>query len=198
MIQRAYSILTIKSVNEDSRIIEGIATTPTPDRMGDIVEPKGAQYTLPLPLLWQHDSDKPVGHVNSIKVTDEGISVVAQIAKFDEPGVLKDRLDMAWQSLKAKLVRGLSIGFMPIESAMIKDTYSYHFLKWDWMELSCVTIPANAEASILAIKNADFALRRAAHPRARTVVHLDAKDFPVIEQPNKDFRKSGVVYLNDK
>lgn len=196
MIQRAYSILTLKSVNDDARILEGIATTPSADRMGDIVEPKGAQYKLPLPLLWQHDSSQPVGHVNSIKVTDEGISVVAQIAKFDEPGPLKDRLDMAWQSLKAKLVRGLSIGFMPIESARIKDTYSFRFLKWDWMELSCVTIPANADATILAIKNADFAMRKALSPRTQPVVYLDAKDFPAIEQPNKEFRKSGVVYLD--
>ena len=36
--QVAYSVLTIKEVSEDKRIISGMATTPEPDRVGDIVE----------------------------------------------------------------------------------------------------------------------------------------------------------------
>ena len=58
-------------------------------------------------------------------------------------------------------MRGLSIGFRAIESADIKGTWSIHFTKWDWMELSAVTIPANAEASILAVKSASRAQRAA-------------------------------------
>ncbi len=140
--------------------------------MGDIVDSKGAQYTLPIPLLWQHDSYQPVGEVYEVTVAESGISVKARFAKIDEPGTLKDRLDEAWQSVKAKLVKGLSIGFMPIESAKIKDTWAEHFLKWDWMELSCVTIPANADASILAIKNADQAVLAAIGIKRKTVVSL--------------------------
>jgi len=169
---RAYSVFSVKSIDEDSRTLEGVATTPAPDRMGDVVEPEGAQFSLPLPLLWQHDSSKPIGHVLAAKVTPEGITVRAQITKIDEPGALKDRLDEAWQSLKAGLVRGFSIGFRAIESARIKDTWSEHFLKWDWLELSCVTIPANAEASITSIKSADQLLRAASGARGRAVVHL--------------------------
>jgi hypothetical protein len=61
-MNRAYAVLEVKSVDEDKRIITGIATTPTPDRMGDIVEPLGVKFKNPLPLLWQHRSgDKPVG-----------------------------------------------------------------------------------------------------------------------------------------
>jgi hypothetical protein len=40
-MNRAYSILTVKAVQEDQRIIRGTATTPEPDRVGDIVEPLG-------------------------------------------------------------------------------------------------------------------------------------------------------------
>src|SRR5512135_801284 len=50
---RAYSTILIKSINEDQRIIEGVASTPTADRVGDIVEPLGAKFNLPMPLLWQ-------------------------------------------------------------------------------------------------------------------------------------------------
>ena len=154
-LNRAYSLLTVKSVDEDARVITGMATTPETDRMGDIVEPKGAQFKLPIPLLWQHDASQPIGHVTAAKVTADGIEVKAQILRIDEPGVLKDRLDEAWQSIKAGLVRGLSIGFKSIEEARIDGTRGYRFLKWLWLELSAVTIPANGEATITAIKSLD-------------------------------------------
>jgi hypothetical protein len=41
-MKRAYSIIEVKAVSEEERTIEGIATTPTPDRVGDVVEPEGA------------------------------------------------------------------------------------------------------------------------------------------------------------
>jgi hypothetical protein len=53
------------------------------------------------------------------------------------------------------LVRGLSIGFQPLEHARIEGTYGYRFMKWLWLELSAVTIPANADASIQTIKSLD-------------------------------------------
>lgn len=40
-LKRACTLMTVKSVNEDDRIITGIASTPSPDRDGDIMEPEG-------------------------------------------------------------------------------------------------------------------------------------------------------------
>lgn len=172
-IERAYSVLEIKAVSEDERVIEGIATTPTTDRMGDVVEPKGAEFKLPVPLLWQHDSGQPIGHVISAKVTADGITVKARLATIAEPGALKDRLDMAWQSIKSGLVRGLSIGFRSIESARIDNTFAYRFLKWELLELSAVTVPANQEATITAIKSIDQEIRNAQRaPSGTPVVRL--------------------------
>lgn len=158
MVSRAYSQLSIKSVDDDARVIEGIATTPVTDRMGDIVEPKGAEFSLPLPFLWAHDAEQPVGHVLSAKVTKDGIAITAKFVKIDEPGPLRDRLNDAWLSVKNQLVRGLSIGFSPLESEAIKGTFGMRFTKWSWLELSAVTIPANADASILNIKRFDTGL----------------------------------------
>lgn len=154
-MQRAYSLLQIKSLDEEQRIIEGIATTPSTDRMGDIVEPTGAEFKLPVPLLWQHNSREPIGHVTKASVTPEGITVRAQISTFNEPGKLKDLLDFAWQSIKSGLVRGLSIGFNSIADEPIKGTFGVRFLQWEWLELSAVTIPANMDASIAAVKSCD-------------------------------------------
>jgi len=170
MLKRAYSVLDIKSVDDEKREITGIATTPTTDRYGDVVEPKGAEFKLPLPFLWQHDASQPIGHVTKAKATKEGIDVTMRLVKTDEPGTLKDRLDEAWQSIKLGLVRGLSIGFRSIEHTYIEGTHGIHFLKWDWLELSAVTIPANAEATITAIRSIDEQLRAASgHTRKRVV-----------------------------
>jgi HK97 family phage prohead protease len=154
MLLQAYSVLTIKAVDKEQRTIEGWATTPTTDRVGDIVEPEGAEFKLPLPLLWQHDSGQPVGHVISAKVSKAGIWIKAKFATIDEEGLLRDRLEEAWQSVRVGLVRGLSIGFRSLEHSLIEDTYGYRYLRWSWLELSTVTIPANADASIQTIKAA--------------------------------------------
>ncbi len=154
---RAYATLTLKSVDSAQRVVSGIASTPTADSMADVVEPKGAQFALPLPLLWQHKSDQPIGHVTAAQVSPEGIAITAQIAKSDTPGALKDRLDLAWESIKLGLVKGLSIGFKAIEESFNQQTGGYHILQWQWYELSAVTIPANGECHITAIKAADLA-----------------------------------------
>lgn len=153
-MNRAYSVLTIKSVDEDQRIITGVATTPTPDRVGDVVEPLGVEFKNPMPLLWQHRSDQPVGTVKFDKPTKAGITFTARIASLSEPGTLKDRLDEAWQSVKLGLVRAVSIGFRAIEFAFM-DGGGIRFTQSEVLELSLVTIPAQADAKIETIKSID-------------------------------------------
>ena len=148
---RAYSLLELKSVDAEQRVIEGIASTPSTDRVGDVVVPEGASFKLPLPLLWQHRHDQPIGHVTHATVTKAGIKIRAQIAKDVLP-----RIEEAWALIKSGLVRGLSIGFRPTaDPEPIKGTFGVKFTAWEWMELSAVTIPANADASIASIKSLD-------------------------------------------
>lgn len=158
-VQRAYSTLQIKAVDDDKGIIEGIASTPTTDRYGDVVEPKGANFKLPMPFLWQHDSWSPIGEVTKAKVTADGIAVTIRVALelAEKVPYIRD----AWELIKGGLVKGLSIGFTAIEYAYIEGSYGIHFQEWDWMELSAVTIPANAEATITSIKSAYLATMRA-------------------------------------
>lgn len=155
-LRRAHSVLHFKSFDEsgEERIVEGIASTAQVDSYGDIVEPLGAEFELPMPLLWQHDHGKPVGVVEFAKPTKDGVPFRARIAKTDEEGTLKARLDEAWQSVKLGLVRAVSIGFRPLEWTQLKDG-GYRFEKWKWVELSLVTIPANSEATIEAIRSVD-------------------------------------------
>jgi HK97 family phage major capsid protein len=149
---RVYSTITIKAVDDEKREFTGIATTPSTDRVNDIVEPSGAVFQLPLPLLWMHYRDMPVGLVVKARPTKAGIEVTCSIPTVPGPPGLAARLEEAWQSAKALLVRGLSIGFNPIEYSFM-DNGGIHFTKWDWLELSLVTIPANADCSITSIKS---------------------------------------------
>jgi HK97 family phage prohead protease len=162
MQNRAYSILDIKSIDAVKRIIVGTATTPTVDRVGDIIEPLGVKFSNPMPFLWQHDHHQPIGTVNFKTPTKDGIDFVAQIASIDEPGRLKDRLDEAWQCLQLGLVRAVSIGFRPIEYSFMEDSNGIRFLESEVYELSAVTVPANADALIDSVKSIDAALRKAA------------------------------------
>ena len=146
---KSWSTLVLKSIDEDQRIIRGIASTPSTDRSGDIVEPKGAKFTLPFPLLAQHDHSSPIGEVISAKVTDKGIEIEAHIAKNSE----LDYVERTWRQIKSGLVRGLSIGFRGLEVERMKK--GLRFKSYEIIELSAVTIPCNAEASIYAIKNLD-------------------------------------------
>lgn len=154
-LNRACTLMTVKSVNEDERVITGIASTPSPDRDGDILEPGGAAFRSDTPFLWQHDRSQPIGTCTP-KMVKEGLQITAKLVKPtpDMPSQLAARLDEAWASIKAGLVRGLSIGFRPIEYSFL-DEGGIRFLSWDLLEVSAVTIPANAECSIQTVKSFD-------------------------------------------
>lgn len=161
-MNRAYSVLSVKAVDDEKRVIRGIASTPSPDRMGDVVEPLGAKFKTPMPLLWQHQHDKPVGLVEFAQPNKDGIPFEARLPEIAEPGVLKDRVDEAWQSVKAGLVAAVSIGFQAIPEQVERlKSGGLRFKEWDWLELSLVTIPANSEATITQIKAIDTELRAA-------------------------------------
>ena len=186
-MNRAYSVLSVKSIDEKTRIIRGIATTPSVDRVGDIIDPLGVKFENPLSFLWQHQHDKPIGHVKFDKPTEKGIEFEATIAKSDEPGTLKDRLDEAWQSIKAGLVRAVSIGFRPIEYAFM-DNGGIRYSETEVYELSAVTIPANADALITTIKSIDAAARKEAG--------VPDPEIPANPEPAATGKKARVVRLD--
>lgn len=150
-VQKSWSTLELKSVDTEKRIITGIASTPAADRDGDVVEPKGARFSLPFPLLHQHNHDSPIGQVTSAKATDQGIEIVAKIAEKSELGYV----EKAWKQIKSGLVRGLSIGFRPLKAEPIKGGGGYRFTDYEIFELSAVTVPANSYAGITSIKAFD-------------------------------------------
>lgn len=152
MQNKSWSTLEIKSFDEETRIIRGIASTPSTDRAGDVVDPLGAKFSLPFPLLSQHDHSAPIGQVVAAKATPAGIEIEAVLPR--DSGL--DYVERAWKQIKSGLVRGLSIGFRPLKSEPIKGSRGVLFKIYEIYELSAVTIPANAQASILSVKKFDL------------------------------------------
>lgn len=158
-MNRAHSQLEIRSVDEEHRIVEGIANTAAVDTHGTIIEPAGAVYSLPLPFHWHHKREAPVGEVIDTELREGKRWVKIQIAHITDDGTeggreVKRRVDGAWADLKHGLVRGLSVEFAPIEP---KSHTAKRWTKWRWLGLAGVTIPSNSEATITAIRAADAA-----------------------------------------
>jgi HK97 family phage major capsid protein len=157
------------------------------------MEPKGAQFTLPMPLKFEHRL--PIGEVFAASVKADGIHIKARISTVadDAPQALKDRLAEAWHSIKADppLARGLSIGWQSLEAEPIKGTRFTRYLKWIWGETSVVNIPMNTDATILAVKSLDLAASGLHSPGATglPVVHArkDAPKMKTISEQITDF-----------
>jgi HK97 family phage prohead protease len=151
-MNRALVRFEIKALDEDKRLIEGWATTPEVDRVGDIVMPKGAEYELPIPFLLDHDHAQVVGEVDRVEVSDNGIKFWAHIKKIAEEGDAKSLCDKAWSYIKHGLRKAVSIGFRPLDFDVLPSG-GLKFTSWEWYELSAVGIPAQPSARILGTKS---------------------------------------------
>lgn len=169
MNHRAFSLLRVKSANDEAREITGIATSPTIDRVGDVVEPLGMKYKVPMPLLLNHDHAQPVGQAFFQRATNDGIPFRAKLPMIDEPGVVKDRVDEAWHSLKHKLIGAVSVGFRVLPNGIEPlENGGLRFTRTECLELSICAIPANPDAVITGVKSIDTQLR-AAYGHRKTI-----------------------------
>lgn len=153
---RAYSLITVKGIEEERRVLSGLATTPTVDRVQDVVEPMGMQQRGPVGLYLYHKHDLPVGQVKFGKATKQGIPFTAEIPDVVEEGTVRDRVNEAWHSIKYGLLRAVSIGFVPIADAYeVMKNGGIRYKEWEMLELSLVGVPANPEALITSFKSCD-------------------------------------------
>lgn len=189
-MNRAYSLITLKEFDEKRRVFSGWATTPDLDRVDDTIDPMGASFKNPIPLLHQHKHDAPIGTVTLKKPTKKGIEFEAEIPIIAEEGTLKDRVDTAWGEIKAGLVRAVSIGFRAIKYAF-KDDGGIEFQEIEIFELSTVSIPANASAMIMSVKSIDKELRQAAG-----IAEPDRPANPNLKPPAATGQKAAVVRLS--
>jgi len=154
-MERGYAVLDVKSFDAARRVFAGIASTPTLDRQGHRVDPNGVTFRNPIPLLFHHDQKRPIGTAVLFPPSADGtIAFEASIPDVADPGIVRDRVDEAWHSLTAGLLRGVSIGFRVLDNGakFLKDG-TLKLLAIEVVELSVVAVPANVDANVLVIKS---------------------------------------------
>ena len=149
ILRKAFENFELEEFDEENRTFTGVATTINSDRVKDIVVPEGAVYTLPVPLCLHHKLEEPCGEVQVAVISPNQIRVKCQLPKVVEEGEVKKIVDKALHSVKYKLIKGMSIGFIPDwDEAEMLPGGGVKFKKWEWYELSLVTVPCNRESQI--------------------------------------------------
>jgi HK97 family phage prohead protease len=143
-MQRTTIIGRTKYLGE--RQVRVIASDGTVDRMGDVLSPYGCeleQFRRNPIVLAQHNAEEPIARCSDIHL--ENAAVVATI-DFPPPGT-SERSDEYLRLLKTGVVGAVSVGFLPLDWERTDTGYKY--IRWELLELSCVSVPANANALVV-------------------------------------------------
>jgi len=140
--------LQVKTLDEQGRFVGLASVYNNVDLGGDVVVPGAFQKTLQdrggeVPILFAHDSRQPVG-LGTLKDTAAGLAIEGQLVL--EVGKAKE----AYSLLKAKVLRGLSIGYDAVKSDY-KDGVRY-LRELKLFEVSLVVMPMNELATVTALK----------------------------------------------
>jgi len=135
---------------DDAGMISGIAWPfGSADRSGDIIE-KGAfaEARAPLPMLFGHDMDAPIGVWDSIEETSLGLQVKGRLL-IDDVARAKE----ARALVMAGALGGLSIGFSTRKSFGRRGG-GRTIQNLDLVEISLVAVPMHPGARVTGAKSA--------------------------------------------
>lgn len=102
-----------------------------------------------LPVLWQHDASKPIGGYTDLSEDSRGLKVSGFLLK-DDVSLARE----AYALMKARVVKGLSIGYFVRDDSQDEKTGIRTLKELDLREISVVTFPANEEAQVENVKHA--------------------------------------------
>lgn len=149
--------LSIKAAGDEGKV-EGYGSVfNVMDAYADIVAPGAfalslkahkAAGTMPA-MLWQHDSDEPVGVWDDMTEDEHGLRVTGRLAMDTIRGREAQSL------LKMGAISGLSIGFYSREWSYNAETDVRTLTSVDLWEVSLVTFPANQSARVQSVKSID-------------------------------------------
>lgn len=164
------SFIETKILADDTGAISALAWPfGTPDRIGDVIE-KGAfaGVKLPIPMLFGHDQNDPVGIWDGAEEKADGLHLSGRLLVDDLPRAREVRA-----LVQAGAVRGISIGFVNAK-AMPRRPRGRVISSLDLLEASLVTLPMHPGARVTSAKDAVGALRIAAALQ-RATAQLAAK-----------------------
>lgn len=148
--------LEVKSLSDTGQFTGYGSVFNVVDKGGDIVMPGAFEDSLKtwkksgrqVPVLWQHQTDQPIGSWPDLKEDDHGLLGDAELWLEEAPYAR-----LAHKGMKTKTITGLSIGYRVKEHSIDADTGVYSLQKLDLVEISVVTNPMNDDARVADVKS---------------------------------------------
>ena len=139
----------------DDGAIEGKAWDfTTPDRIGDMIEPAAfRKAAFPLPMLFGHDQNDPVGIWTEAAESKGGFMMKGRLL-IEDLGRAREVRAL----VKAGAVKGLSIGFTT-RKAVARPGGGRTIKDLELHEVSLVTLPMHPGARVTSAKSAVEAMR---------------------------------------
>lgn len=161
-----------KFVSDDTGTVEGLAWPfGTPDRIGDVIEPGAFKAAaLPLPMLFGHDMNEPIGVWDTATEKSDGLHVTGKLLVEDVQRAREVRA-----LVRSGAVRGISIGFITRKSSARKGG-GRTITELELLEASLVSIPMHPGARVTSAKSAVAALNIA------TIINRAAAQFSLEEK----------------
>ena len=133
-----------------SNTLEGIASSLTVDRDGELILPSAFENSIPAYLeknpvmLWNHDPAEPIGKVTQMTVEGNDVPFKAEFADTDKAKEIRSLY-------RAGVLNAVSVGFKPLDWSddpkdKLKGQSGVTITDLELYELSAVAIPANADA----------------------------------------------------
>ncbi len=149
-IEQKTMSLDVKAVGDEGQIEGYGAVFGNVDSYGDIIQAGAFMDSLrgrKPKMLYQHRMEDPIGVWDEYKEDQKGLYMKGRIATKSTKG--RD----AYELVKAGAIDGLSIGYITRDYDM--DGNNRRLKSVDLIETSLVTMPANSEAIVTSVKNAD-------------------------------------------
>jgi HK97 family phage prohead protease len=172
---------TINALGDDE--VEVVMSTDALARDNHILIPQGAvldNYRANPIVLWSHDPDNPVGNAENAAV---GMDAISARVRFAQLGISR-KADEVRGLVKTGVIRAVSVGFDPIEMEPLdpkKPRGGQRITKWELLELSFVSVPADTGAVVTA--RALEASPTEPSPRADPVRHPREKEAGMSAKP---------------
>lgn len=134
------------SVSEESRSVDVIASTDALDAHGTILRQNWQleRYADNPVVLYAHDQcELPIGLASNVRVEDGSLRATLTFSTED----LNPQAEQIWKNVKAKVIRGVSVGFWPHSvSFETKDDRDFIVLDDNELfEISIVPVGSNPE-----------------------------------------------------
>lgn len=148
--------------SDDSRSFTATITTNAIDRDGEVLLPEGMRskdFESNPVVFWNHNYDMPIGKATDLSKQPNAWSATAELAKRPDGHEGEWFPDTVHALMRQGIIRGVSVGFQPIESrnpskkdvATFGDEVTRVYSKWNLLEFSVAPLQANQEALVTAV-----------------------------------------------